>query len=78
MLNISVNIGFCIMKKLLDLAHEKLVNILGGHGVGINIHGCQPNPEIAIYILKSANGGLLCTRLYLLEPVFKELRLNIF
>ena len=74
MLNISVNIGFCIMKKLLDLAHEKLVNIL----VGINIHGCPPNPEIAIYILKSANGGLLCTRLYLLEPVFKELRLNIF
>ena len=33
------------MKKLLDLAHEKLVNILGG----INIHGCQPSLEMAIY-----------------------------
>ena len=22
-----------------------LVNILGGHGIGINSHGCQPNPR---------------------------------
>ena len=44
MLYISVNFDFCIMKKLWDLAHEKLVNIIGGHCVGINIHGCQPYP----------------------------------
>ena len=42
MLYISVNFDFCTMKKLWDLAHEKLVNILGGHHVGTNIHGCQP------------------------------------
>ena len=43
---------------------EKLVIVQGGHGIGINIHGCQPNLEIAIYELKSACGLLLCTRLY--------------
>ena len=64
MLNISVNFDFCLMKKLRDLAHEKLVNILGGPRVGTNIHGCQPYLNIAIYVLKSANGGLLCGPLY--------------
>ena len=64
MFYISVNFDFCIMKKLWDLAHEKLVNILGGHHVGTNIHGCQPYLEIAIYVLNSANGGLLYTPLY--------------
>ena len=40
------------MKKLLDLAHEKLVDIQSGHGIGINIHGCHPNPiEGAIYVI---------------------------
>ena len=39
---ISVNFDFCITKKLWDLAHEKLVNVLGGHHVGTNILGCQP------------------------------------
>jgi hypothetical protein len=24
-------------------------------GIGINIHGCQPNLEMAIYVLKSGN-----------------------
>ena len=24
---------------------KKLVHILGGHGIGINIHGCQSNPR---------------------------------
>ena len=64
MFYISVNFDFCIMKKLWDLAHEKLVNILGGHHVGTNIHGCQPYLKIAIYVLKSENGGLLCRPLY--------------
>ena len=31
------------LEKLLNLPHENLVNILGGHGIGINIHGCQPS-----------------------------------
>ena len=47
-------------EKIMSLAHEKLVNILGGHHVGTNIHGWQPYLKIAIYVLKSANGGLLC------------------
>ena len=51
MLNNWVNFQFSIMKKLLDLAHVNLVNILGGHGIGINIHRCQPNPK----------NGHLCT-----------------
>ena len=33
------------MKKLLDLTHENLVNILGGHGIGNNIHGCHHKPR---------------------------------
>ena len=42
------------MKKLLDFAHEKLVNILGGHGIWINIHGCQPYPRHGHLSTKSA------------------------
>ena len=50
-----MNFAFCIIKKLLDLAHEKLANLPDGHAVGINIQGCQPNQGMVIY------GGLLCT-----------------
>ena len=35
-----VSFRFSIMEKLSDLAHEKLVNMIGEH----RIHGCQPNP----------------------------------
>ena len=34
-----------------------LIYVLGGHGVGINIHACQSNLEMATYVLKSANGN---------------------
>ena len=33
MLNNWVNSQFSIMKKLWDLANEKLANIIGGHGI---------------------------------------------
>ena len=33
MLNSKVNLDFSIMKKLWDLAHEKLNNIIGRHGI---------------------------------------------
>ena len=33
MLNIKVNFNFSIMKKLRDLAHDKLINIIGRHGI---------------------------------------------
>ena len=52
--NIFVNFDFYIMKKLWDLAHEKLVNILGGQHVWTNIHGCQPYPPGAILLGKMA------------------------
>ena len=42
-----------IFKKLPKLPHENLVNILGGHGIEINTHGCQPNLEMTIYVLKT-------------------------
>ena len=37
---------------ILDFEIENLVDILGGHGIGINIHDCKPNLEMAIYVLK--------------------------
>ena len=33
MLNSKANFDFSIMKKLRDLAHEKMINIIGRHGV---------------------------------------------
>ena len=34
-----------------------LIYVLGGHGVGINIHACKPNLEMVIYVKRSANGN---------------------
>ena len=39
------------MKKLLDVAHGKLINIIGRHGVWINIHGCQSYPRMTICVV---------------------------
>ena len=33
MLNSKVNFDFSIMKKLWDLAHEKLINMIGSYGI---------------------------------------------
>ena len=52
MLNSKVNFDFSIMKKLWDLAHEKLINIIGRHGILNEIHGCQLHPKVAIYVVK--------------------------
>jgi hypothetical protein len=39
------NLNKCnIFLEILNLAHEKLMNKIAGHGGGINIHGCQPYP----------------------------------
>ena len=50
MLNSIVNFLFYIMKKILDLAHDNLLDILGGHGIGINIHGCPRNGHLCTKI----------------------------
>ena len=47
--------------------------MLGGHCVGSNIYGCQPYLVIAIYVPKSAHGGLFYTPLYLLT--LKQVRM---
>ena len=53
MLNSKVNFDFSIMEKLWDLAHEKLINIIGiGMAFWMNIHGCQLHPKVAIYVVK--------------------------
>ena len=52
MLNSKVNFDFSIMKKLRDLAHEKLIKIIGSMAFWMNINGCQLRPKIAIYIVK--------------------------
>ena len=50
------------VKKLLDLAHEKLVNILGGHDVGTNNHACQRSLQMSIYLCTKI--GLRLTIIY--------------
>ena len=52
-LNNYVNFDSAILKKLLNLPNEKLINIPGGHEVGVNIHGCQPTLEMSIYVQKT-------------------------
>ena len=52
-LNNYVNFDCVILKTLLNLPNEKLVNIPGGHKIGVNIHGCQPTLEMSIYVLKT-------------------------
>ena len=44
--------------QIFHLAHENMINILGGHGIGINIHGFQPNPrnDHACTKIKSLSG----------------------
>ena len=46
-----LNFDFSILKKLWDLAHEKLMNIIGSMAFWMNIHGCQTHPKVAIYYI---------------------------
>ena len=39
----------------LCLAHAKLVYIRGGHEVRTNIHACQCNIEMSVYIVRPAS-----------------------
>ena len=52
MLNSEVNFDYSIMKKVWDLAHEKLINIIDSLAFWMNIHGCQSHPKVAIYVVK--------------------------
>ena len=65
MLNSKVNFDFSIMKKLWDLAHEKLIIIIGRHGI---LDQCSwmsaiwyiLYPKIAIYIVKQLKNDSSC------------------
>ena len=52
MLNTYVNFDFSIMKKLWDLAHEKLINIIGRHGILNEYSWMSAHPKVALYVVK--------------------------
>ena len=59
----STNIEY--LCESLNLSHEILVNILGGHGIGINIHCCQP-------ISNRPRNEHLCTKISFLTTAIKN------
>ena len=55
MLNNYVNFDFSIMKKLLDVGHEKLINIIGRHDISnIFMDGSHTGPRNGHLCSKSA------------------------
>ena len=62
------------MKKLQDLAYENLVDIKGGHGIGMNIHGSQPKPRNGHLCTKISSWVIAIVRhCYLSTPTFSNL-----
>ncbi len=58
---------FCAFQfeKIINLAHERLLNIPGRHQIWINIHGCQPNPiyaSLSVWI-RTLISVHLCTKI---------------
>ena len=49
------------MKKLLNVAHGKLINILG-MAIWINIHGCQPYPRMTICVVNQLTETIAIVR----------------
>ena len=60
MLNSKVNFDFSIMKTIWDLAHEKLIDIIGRHGILDEYSWCQLHPKIAIYVVKQLKNDSYC------------------
>ena len=54
-----------------------LVNILGGHGIGINIHACQLNLEMAIYELKQGSTQTNLPAVYVSPNAVNTIRLHV-
>ena len=56
-----MNFGFSIMKKLWDLAHEKLINMIGRYGI-LNEYSLMPklHPKVAIYVVKQLKNDSFC------------------
>ena len=52
MLNSKVNFDFFIMKKLWDLAHEKLINIICRYGILNEYLWMLATPQVASSVVK--------------------------
>ena len=60
MLNGKVNFDFSILKKLWDLAHEKLINIKGRHGVLDMFMDVSHTLEMAICVVNQLKNDSYC------------------
>ena len=60
MLNNWVNFDFSIMKKLWDVAHEKLINIKGRHGVLDMFMDVSHTLEMAICVVNQLKNDSYC------------------
>ena len=60
MLNNYVNFYFSIMKKLWDVAHEKLINIKDGHGVLDMFMDVSNTLEMAIFVVNQLKNNCYC------------------
>ena len=54
MLNSKVNFDISIMKKLWDLAHEKLINIIGRYGILNEYSWMSATPQSSHFCSKTA------------------------
>ena len=52
MLNSKVNFDFSIMKKIWYLAHEKLINMIGRHGILDDYSWMSATPKVAVNVVK--------------------------
>ena len=60
MLNNYVNFDFSIMKKLWDVGHEKLINIIGRHGILDIFMDVSHTLEMAICVLNQLKSYSYC------------------
>ena len=60
MLNSKVNFDFSIMKNLWDLAHEKLINIIGRHGILDIFMDVSHTLEMTICVVNQLKNNSYC------------------
>ena len=51
--------------------------MLGGRGIGINIHACQLNLEMAIYELKQGSTQTISPAVYVSPNAVNTIRLHV-
>ena len=60
MLNNYVNFDFYIMKKLWDVGHEKLINIIGRHGILDNLMDVSHTLDMTICVVNQLKNDSYC------------------